>query len=290
MLNTESARHRLLTLATKASVATAFVLIIAKVVAWSLTGSVSILASLVDSMMDALASLINFFAVRYSLQPADDEHRHGHGKAEALAALAQSAFIAGSAFFLVVESIDRIFQPQPTVQIETGIGVIAFTILLTAALVLFQRYVIARTGSQAIKADSLHYMTDLATNSGILITLLLVNAGWGDLDSWFALLIAAYILQSAWVIAKEAMDLLMDRELPPSVQAKIDELVREHPEVMGMHKLRTRQSAQTYFIQMHLEINGLLTLRESHRIADQLEQKIKAIYPTADVIIHQDPV
>ena len=282
-------RRRLLHLATTASVATAAILIIAKLAAWLVTGSVSVLASLVDSLMDALASLINLFAVRYSLQPADAEHRYGHGKAEALAGLGQSTFIAGSAVFLVLESIDRLIHPKPLNDLAVGMAVMLFAILVTLILVMIQRYVVRRTGSTAIKADSLHYVTDLVTNASILVALVLGALGWPGLDPWFALGIAAYILYSAWQIGREAVHLLMDRELPEDVRERIVALAYAPPLVRGVHDLRTRQSGHTYFIQLHLELDDELALRDAHAVADEVEHSIRAAFADAEVIVHQDP-
>ena len=283
-------RRRLLHLATTASVATAAILIIAKLAAWLVTGSLSVLASLVDSVMDALASLANLFAVRYSLQPADAEHRYGHGKAEALAGLGQSTFIAGSAVFLVLESIDRLIHPKPFTNLAVGMTVMVFAIFLTLILVVFQRYVVRKTGSTAIKADSLHYLTDLVTNASILVALILGALGWPGLDPWFALGIAGYILYSAWQIGREAINLLMDRELPEHVRERIVALAYAPPLVRGVHDLRTRQSGHTYFIQLHLELDDDLPLREAHALADEVEHAIREAYAGAEIIVQQDPV
>ena len=180
-------RGGLLRLASIASVITAGILIVAKLIAWYLTGSVSLLASLVDSVMDSIASLINLFAIRYSLQPADEEHRFGHGKAEPLAGLAQAAFIAGSAIFLTLHSIDRLRDNQQLEQIGIGIGVMVLAIVMTVVLLAIQRYVIRKTNSTAIRADSLHYATDLLTNLSILLALYLSTLGWTWADPVFAI-------------------------------------------------------------------------------------------------------
>ena len=265
-------------------------LIIAKLAAWLATGSVSVLASLVDSLMDALASLVNLFAVRFSLQPADAEHRYGHGKAESLAGLGQSTFIAGSAVFLVLQSIDRLIHPKPLTELAVGMAVMLFAIFLTLILVIFQRYVVRKTGSTAIKADSLHYLTDLVTNASILVALVLGALGWPGLDPWFALGIAAYILYSAWQIGREAIELLLDRELPDDVRERIVALAHAPPLVRGVHDLRTRQSGHTYFVQLHLELDDDLPLREAHAVADEVERSIRETFAGAEVIVHQDPV
>jgi len=287
---TRKERARLLSLATTASVATAGMLIAVKLAAWLLTGSVSILASLIDSLMDAAASLINFFAVRYSLTPADAEHRFGHGKAESLAGLAQAAFIAGSAVFLVIHAIDRILHPRPIVEMQAGVAVMIFAIVATLLLLGVQRYVVRRTDSAAIRADSLHYMTDVLTNLSIIAALALVSFGWESSDSLFAIGIAAYILYSAWQIADESFHLLMDRELPEEERQRILQISREHAGTRGVHDLRTRQSGATKFVQLHLELDEDLSLKQAHSIADEVVESICMALPSARVIIHQDPV
>lgn len=281
---------RLLRLATSASVLTASVLIVGKLGAWLLTGSVSLLASLVDSLMDAAASLLNLFAVRYSLKPADAEHRFGHGKAEALAGLAQATFIAGSALFLVLHALDRLLHPRPLDHPGIGVLVMLFAIGATLALLALQRYVIRRTDSTAIRADSLHYVTDLLTNAAIVLALLLAQFGWGGLDPVFALGIAGYILYSAWGIGHEAFELLMDRELPEEVQQRIRATAMANPEVRGLHDLRTRRSGQITFIQLHLELDDDHDLLNAHRIAEQVDHAIRHLVPGAEVLIHKDPV
>jgi len=280
---------RLLRLATHASVATAGILILAKLAAWLLTGSVSVLASLVDSVMDAGASLVNLFAVRYSLIPADEEHRFGHGKAEALAALAQATFIAGSAVFLLLETIDRMLHPQPLAELGVGLTVMLFAIAATLVLLGVQHHVIRQTGSTAIRADALHYATDLATNTATVIALTLAHFGWPGLDPFFALGIAVYILYSAQQIARDALQLLMDRELPESERQRLVEIARSTPGVLGVHGLRTRQSGQTKVIQLHLELADDLPLREAHQISTSAEAKLREDFPHADIVIHQDP-
>ncbi len=280
---------RLLRIATYASVATASVLIVAKLVAWLLTGSVSVLASLVDSLMDVGASLVNLFAVRYSLMPADDEHRFGHGKAEALAGLGQATFIVGSAVFLVLHAIDRLLHPQPLAQVGVGLAVMLFAIAATVILLLVQHHVIRRTHSTAIRADALHYATDLATNSATVAALLLAQLGWPGLDPIFALGIAAFILYSAGRIAHDAVQLLMDHELPDEERAHITATISETPGVLGVHGLRTRQSGQTKVIQLHLELADGLSLIEAHRISTIAEERLRVEFPYADIIIHQDP-
>lgn len=283
--------NRLMRWATYASVGTAIVLIVVKIIAWLVTDSVSILATLIDSSLDLLASILNLVAVRHALQPADHEHRFGHGKAEALAGMGQALFIAGSAGLLLLQGAGRLLHPQPLGDgLQLGIGVMVFSIVATLMLVLFQQYVIKRTQSTAIKADALHYKTDLLVNGSVIIALLLSAYGWVGFDPVFAIGIAAFILYSAWHIVREAIDLLMDHELPDDERAEIERIVMQHPHAQGMHDLRTRRSGTTTFIQLHLELDEQLRLRDAHRIADEIEKSIMKEIPNTEVIIHEDPV
>ena len=282
--------ERLMKLATTASVAVAGTLIGAKFFAWFATDSVSILSTLIDSLLDAVASLLNLMAVRHALTPADREHRFGHGKAEPLAALGQSAFIAGSAVFLLFEASRRLFNPVAVSNGDIGIAVMGFSIVITLALVAFQRSVVRRTGSFAIHADSLHYRGDVLINGSVIVSLVLADQfGWGTADPLFGGAIAVYIVISAWAIARGALDMLMDREMPDQDRTRIRELALAHPEVRDMHDLRTRLSGPYAFIQLHLEMDGNLKLLRAHEIADLVEADIVAAFPGAEVIIHEDP-
>ena len=281
---------RLMKLATRASVAVAGTLIVVKLGAWLLTDSVSILSSLLDSLMDVMASLVNLVAVHHALQPADREHRFGHGKAEPLAGLAQAAFITGSAVLLTIEAVSRLFHPQPVVYAEVGIGVMLFSIALTVGLVAFQRHVVRKTGSTAVGADALHYQTDVLVNGSVIVSLGLSKwLGWHLADPLFGIAIAAYLVRSVWQIAARALDVLMDREFPDEDRARIRDIVLSHSRVKGMHDLRTRSSGIQPFVQLHLELDGDLLLREAHEIADEVEAMIREAFPGAEVIIHQDP-
>jgi ferrous-iron efflux pump FieF len=275
--------------ATYASVALAVGLALAKVFAWSATGSVSILASLVDSALDAGASLITLLAVRLSLKPADEGHRFGHGKSEALAALAQALLIIGSACFVAVTAIDRLRHPAPLVAVPLGVAIMAISIALTALLVFYQRSVIRETGSTAIRADALHYVGDLATNAATLLALGLAEFGQAQLDPIFGLAIAASTLYGAIRIGWDAFQVLMDHELPAAIQERVRDIALSHAQVAGVHDLRTRQSGATTLIQFHLEMDGDLSLLDAHRITDEVESAIQAAFPGADVVIHQDP-
>jgi ferrous-iron efflux pump FieF len=276
--------------ATYASMTVAVTLIAVKVFAWTATGSVSLLSSLLDSMLDALASVVSFLAVRHALEPADHEHRFGHGKAEALAGLAQAAFITGSAVVLIIEAGDRLIHPQPVANSTIGYAVMGFSIVATLALVAFQKFVIRRTASVAIKADSAHYTMDLLVNVGVIVSLFLsTSMGLGFADPLIALAIAAYILHGAWEIGAESYDMLMDRELPDDDRTTIRGICLAHPEVHGVHDIRTRQSGPQVFIQLHLELDGEMKLNDVHEISEAVMVEIMDAFPNAEVIIHEDP-
>ena len=286
----DTKRETLLPLATYASVATAILLVGLKTWAWLASGSVSLLASLVDSLTDSLASIVNLFAVRLALRPADDNHPFGHGKAESLSALAQSAFIGGSAVFLLLNAVERLLHPQPLQQTTLGIAVMLVSLLLTLALVLFQRWVLRRAQSQAVSADSLHYVTDFASNIVVLVALLLAAWGWPRADAVLALLLGGWIFWSAAKIAIDAVNTLMDKALPPADIARIEAAALAVPGVLGIHDLRTRLSGARHFIQMHIDLDARLNIVEAHDIAVAVAAQIRALFEDAEVIIHQDPV
>ncbi|PHM38604.1 CDF family cation-efflux transporter FieF [Xenorhabdus innexi] len=276
---------------TAALVATvlASILLVVKIFAWWLTGSVSLLAALVDSLVDLAASLTNFFVVRYSLQPADEEHTFGHGKAESLAALAQSMFVCGSAIFLFLTGFQHLFAPKPLEHATMGVWVIIISIVSTSCLVIFQKWVINKTQSQAIRADMLHYKSDLLMNGAILVALVLSVYGFRRADALFALGIGVYILYSALRMGYDAIQSLLDRALPDEERQEIIEIIRNYPGVSGGHDLRTRQSGPIRFIQFHLEIDDHLPLVQAHALAEGIENKLRDRFPGADIIIHQDP-
>ena len=283
-------KARLMRQATYASVVVAAILIVTKMSAWLYSDSVALLASLIDSTLDAFASLLNLVAVRQALVPADSDHRFGHGKAEALAGLGQSAFVAGSALFLGFEAVHRLIQPQPLEGGPLALGVMGISIVLTLVLVLFQRYVVARTRSVAITADRLHYLGDLLSN--VVVILALLGAGFGGplwLDPLGGLAVAAIILKGAVDILRHAFNQLMDRELEDGEQQEIRQLVLANPDVRGLHDLRTRRSGTHIFIQFHLELDPDITLRAAHRIAVDVQNTVKARFPDADIIVHEDP-
>ncbi|WP_375751722.1 CDF family cation-efflux transporter FieF [Vibrio sp. HN007] len=281
---------RLVSTAAWLATGVATILLVAKVSIWWITGSVSLLASLIDSFLDIGASLVNLIVVRYSLQPADKEHTFGHGKAESLAALAQTMFISGSACFLILTGIERFFRPHELTSPEYGIYVSAFAMVMTAGLVAFQKHVVKKTGSQAIAADSLHYQTDLYMNIAIMVALALSYFGVEQADAVFAIGIGFFILYSAYQMIKEAIQSLLDRQLPEEELEQIRGAVNSVEGVRGVHQLRTRKSGPVRFIQLHLELDDQIPLIEAHQIADEVEDALESLFPQADVLIHQDPV
>ena len=281
---------RLMRLATRAALATALLLALAKAVAWWLSGSVSLLAGLTDSLLDGAASLLNLIAVHYALRPADEDHRYGHGKAEALAGLAQALFVGASAVLVAVQAIERLQHPQPLGAQTLGIAVMLLSLAMTVALLLFQRHVVRVTGSTAVRADSLHYRSDLLLNGSILVALVLARFGWPQLDAFFGLGIALYILWSALQIARESAAILMDKELPGDVSEQMLALACSVPGVLGAHDLRTRVSGNHWFVQVHLELPGAMPLTEAHGLCDEAAAAIHRAYPKAEVLVHADPV
>jgi len=284
------AADRLLRRVTWAAVTVAATLVVGKIIAWWMTDAVSLLATLIDSVLDLFASTLNLLAVRHALTPADREHRFGHGKAEALAGLGQSAFIAGSAGFLLLEATRRILDPAPLGNIGPGVIVTGLSIVATLGLVSYQRYVLARVDSVAIRADSLHYRTDLLVNLGVILALWLSTIGWPGFDPLLAMLVALYILYSVVAILRQSLDQLMDRELPDADRARIEGLARGHDQVRGIHDLRSRRAGTALFLQLHLELDDDLSLFQAHAIADEVEAAIESAYPGAEVLIHIDPI
>ena len=287
---TQLRNERLMRAATYASVTVASLLILIKMSAWFVTGSLSLLSSLVDSILDAGASLVNLIAVRHALQPADKEHRFGHGKAEALASLAQAAFIAGSGVFLLLESVDRFAKPQEISNSDTGIGVMVIAIIMTLLLVGFQTYVVKKTNSIAISADSLHYRADILVNVAVIISLILsAKLQWTMADPIFAVLIVIYMSIGAYKIGGQAFDVLMDREFPDEDRKRIKDIAEGHEKVLNVHDMRTRSSGATSFIQFHAEMPKDISLSEAHEIADEVMYMVEEVFPNTEVLIHQDP-
>jgi ferrous-iron efflux pump FieF len=281
---------QLRTRATYASVAVSVLLIVIKFAAWLTSGSVALLSSLVDSLLDVAASTVNLFAVRHALEPADREHRFGHGKAEPLAALGQAAFLAGGALLLTFEAVSRVVHPAAVSHAVLGIAVMAVSTLVDGALVLYQRHVVARTGSLAIGADELHFRSDLIINVAVIIALVIDEfIDIPSLDAIFGGAIGLWIIYSSIRLLRESLSQLMDHELPDEERAKIRAIAESAPDIEAVHDLRTRVAGPTAFIQLHLEMDGQMRLTRAHEIADEVEARLREAYPNAEIIIHQDP-
>src|SRR5437868_1625460 len=268
-LSDNAAAQRLRQHATYAALAVAAVLIAAKLVVWISTDSVALLSSLVDSLVDAAASLVNFFAVRHASVRAGREHRFGHGKAGPLAALGQSAFLVGSAVLLMFEAVRRLVSPAPIEDPAAGIAVMVFSIVVTLGLVAYQRHVVRHTGSLAIGADELHYRSDLALNLGVIATLAITSLFRVPLlDPLFGGAVGLWIIYSAAKIARLSLVQLMDRELPDEERARVRAIAEGHPDVTAVHDIRTRIAGPTAFIQLHIEMDGAMNLLHAHEVSD----------------------
>ena len=273
-----------------ASMAVATLLLLVKLAIWWLSGSASVLSSMLDSMMDIVASIINFFAIRYALMPADDDHPFGHSKAEGIAALIQAAFITGSVTVLLLHVSERLLNPQPLQALPESLAVMLFSTLLTVALVGYQRWVVKQTGSLAVKADSEHYASDILMNLAVVVALIGAYIGVDWLDPLIALLIALILLRSVYSIARLALGVLMDQALAEDEEQTIKDVILAQPGVKGFHDLKTRQSGSVQFIQFHLELDGQQPLLRAHETGEQVNIAIQKCFPRAEILIHQDPV
>jgi ferrous-iron efflux pump FieF len=281
------------TRAAQLSILAAAFLVTMKSVTGYLTGSISVWASLLDSTMDIFASLINYFAVRAAARPADEDHAYGHGKAESLAGLFQAVVIGASGGFLIWEAVRRIVTPHPTSKELVGIAVMLVAIFVSLGLVLRLRRVARETESPALYSDSLHYATDIYTNSGALLALVIILlTGWLLIDPLISIAIAFYILWSALHVGREAVDVLMDKRLPLDIDDQVARIVGRFQEqgVLGFHDLRTRRSGSQKFIDLHLEIEGGQSLEEAHAMSVRVLRALEAEIPRAKVHIHTDPV
>lgn len=254
------------------------------------TNAASMLASLMDAMLDVAVSLLNFVALRFALKPADDEHRFGHGKAEAVMALFQAAFLAGAAFVLLYQGFNRFFVPAPVGEISNGIWAMLVCSGLTLTLVLMQRWIIKKTGSLAVNADQAHYRGDLLMNAAVLLALYLVQNSLLWADAVIAILIAGYLLFNAGQLLRESMVHLLDEELPEAERQRILQHLQQMPGVLGVEQLRTRRAGPRVFVQLRLLLPQDWSLQKAHQVTDLAEQQIAALYADAEVIIHPDPL
>lgn len=287
---TQDQINRLKKIAATGSISLAIILCIIKSVGVFYTGSLAVLSSMVDSLSDIFASLVTFIAIRISVRPASCSYRYGYGKAEALSALFQAAFIAGSGAFILYDAFMRLQNPTPLHQTDIGLAIMIISLLATLVLVAFQQYVAKTTKSQAISADSLHYSVDILTNLSIIISLVIVHFWqivW--IDTLMAAAISIYLIYNAYKLALDASGLLLDKELSEDIRQSIYAIVKKHPLSPKIHDLRTHNLGGIYMFEFHLELDGNLDLYTAHRYTDEIEALIRGVYPDAQIIIHQDP-
>lgn len=253
------------------------------------TGSVAVLASLADSVLDLFASLVTLGGVHWASQPADAEHRFGHGKAEALAALFQVVVIAISALAILMRAITRLQGGDVSASPESGIAVSMIAIVVTLALTRYQQHVINRTGSVAIGADRIHYTSDLLLNGAVIVALVLDAWGMVGADPVFGIAIAFWLLFGAWRASEAAIDQLMDKEWPEEKRRAFVEVAARHPALKSLHDLRTRSSGAADFVQFHISMNPTMTIQQAHDVVEALEKELGAAFPGTEILIHVDP-
>jgi ferrous-iron efflux pump FieF len=283
-------KERLLKIATSASVVVATSLVLIKGVAWVKTGSVAMMGSLLDSILDAAAAVLNMYFVRRALKPADERHRFGHGKAEPVGAVFQAMIIGGSAIFLAAESVRRFFEPEMPTNSELGIIIMVISSVIVSGLVMLQRYVVKRTDSLVIAGDALHGFGDIMINVGVIFALFIAtrfNAPF--VDPVIGILLSGILFRGSYEIGTNAMRQLMDTEFTPEERQNIRDIAMSNPHVSDLHDLRTRRAGLTSFIQLHIELDGNMNLTEAHDIADAVEIEIRQAFPGSEVLIHQDP-
>jgi ferrous-iron efflux pump FieF len=287
---TAAERGQLTTRAALASSAMAVILIVLKAWAALQTSSMAMLGSLTDSTLDLVASLVVLLAVRIAAAPADHEHRFGHGKAEALASLLQVILITVSAIFIAYRAVERLLAGAQTSDAELGIGVSVFAMVLTVALISYQRHVVRRTGSVAIGTDRIHYASDLMLNGSVRVALGLEQfVGLKGADAVFGILIALWLLWGAWGASGQALHQLMDREWPDDLRRKFLDACKEYPELKGLHDLRTRSSGTHNFAQFHVWVPADWTVQEAHDRLDAVEEALQERFPGTEILIHVDP-
>ena len=290
MLN-KSDKEPLIKAASIASLFVSSTLIVIKYYGWAETDSISLLGSLADSLMDFLASIFVFIAISFSLLPADEKYRFGYGKSEGLVVFIQSLLIGVSGLYVFSEAIQRFIHPIKINQPSVAVWIIVVSIVLSIALVLFQKYVVKISKSKAIESDQYHYLTDLYINISVLISILI--SGWTTylfVDSLIGLIIAVFVIYSAVNLLKKSFQILLDQELPSSERDQIKAIALTHPEVLGFHDLRTRDAGRNYVIQFHLELDPQMTLLHAHEIIEQVMEQVLDAFPDAEIIVHSDPL
>lgn len=270
------------------SIFIALIILLAKIYGWFATDSQSLLASLIDSMLDISSSFLNLLAIRLSLQPPDNNHRFGHEKFQDLAIFSQSIFFFASSLFTIFSSTRALFSESDLTNPQAGINVMYFCLVMTFALVCFQTYVIKKTKSKIIEADKLHYFSDFLTNVAVIVSLYL-SSYYQNIDALAGIGISVYILFASYSLLRIAIRNLADEEFPDIDKKRILAIISKHPEVKGVHELKTRFAANKPFIQFHLELAGSMTLLEAHEISDEIVDKLLVEFPGGEITVHQDP-
>jgi cation diffusion facilitator family transporter len=278
----------LIKLSLLSSVFVSIIIIILKFYGLVITGSVSVLASLIDSGLDLSVSMMNYVALKYSLEPADDNHRFGHDKIQDIAIFVQSIFFFGSGIFTIFAAISHTLSHHEIESAYVGINVMSISIIITMFLLCFQIYVIKKTNSNLIKADKLHYFTDMCTNLAVIIGVYF-GKDYPIIDVILGSLIALYIIYGAYSLLRSSIKHLLDEEFDNKEKDIILKILAEFEEVKGVHDFKTRKAGDKSFIQFHLELDGKMTLYQSHEITEKIMNKIHSIFYNAEIIIHQDP-
>ena len=290
---TQEERRRIVPLATRAALASVamacFLLALKSFAAWH-TGSVAMLGSLADTALDLLASLVTLYGVRLAATPADSDHRFGHGKAEALAALFQVMLITASALGIAWRAVMAFGDHAPTQDADFGIGVSLIAIVATVILLAYQRRIIDQTGSVAIRADNVHYQSDVLLNGSVIVALIVDQyLGFSKADPLFGIAIALWLAWGAFQASSQAIDMLMDKEWPEEERQRFLEVAAHHPELRGIHDFRTRRSGSHDFAQFHMYVAADMTVYDAHNVMDEVEAKIRVEFPKAEILIHLDP-
>ncbi|MBT4989476.1 MAG: cation diffusion facilitator family transporter [Rickettsiales bacterium] len=290
-MTVNSEHHSLNIKAILFSISISLILIVAKIYGWIITDSVSLLSSLLDSGLDIIISILNISAIIYASKPADDDHKFGHRAIEDIVGLVQATFIASSSLFLIYEAINHFLHPTDITNNITGINIILFSTFGTLAIILYQRHIAKKTKSIIVETDLLHYMSDFLLNIAVMVSLYItINPSLRFVDPIIAILIAIVIFRSALKIGFRAFNNLMDHELPEYEHQKIVKIINNHPGIISFHELKTRRSGHKKFIQLHIEIDENLNLKDGHEIADSLEQALALSDDDSEIIIHIDPV
>ena len=282
-------QNQLIKNASYASIAAGLAIFAIKCVGWTESDSVSLFASLIDSLLDITSAFLNAIAIQIALSPADDNHRFGHNKVQDLAVFAQAVFFIGSGGLTLFVSIKQLHKGHVIQNYESGLISMVLCLVIGFALLVYQTYVIRKTDSQIIKADKIHYISDCASNIAVIISI----AGshyFQKLDSIFGILISGYIIFSAIEIMRGAVKNLIDEEFSKEDKEKVLQILKNNKDILGVHDLKTRHAGNKAFIQLHIDLNPSISLIDAHYISEKLSEDLLKAFPNGEVIIHQDPL